>query len=217
MAATPAAPASPPAWGDPSTLIACHECDALYRCRPLVPGQRARCPRCDAVLYRERRDSDRQTRALALAGLLLFVPANTYPLLALSIEGRVQEMTIFAGTRALWDQGLASLAVFVFVVSIGAPLARLLGLYALAAPGVLVRVPRWLARVARMTEAIGPWGMLEVYLLGVIVAYVKLADLAQVVLGPAFFCFVGLILAGTAAGATFDPRTVWRRLEGARR
>ncbi len=197
-------------------LIACPDCDLLHALPRLEPGQKARCQRCDAILAESRRNALDRTLALALAGLVLFVPANIYPLLRLSLEGRAQDMTIFSGALALWEQGLHPLAVFVFAVSIAVPALRLLALLTLLMPLRLGRTPRRLAHMHRLTDFLKPWGMLEVYLLGVIVAFVKLADLATVILGPAFFCFVGLILCTTAASACFDPRLLWERLETSR-
>ncbi len=196
--------------------IVCHDCDALYRTPSLAPGEKARCTRCEAVVYEEKREPLTRPLALALAGLLLFVPANFLPLLSLSLEGRAQEMTIFGGAAALWEQGLHPLAAFVFAVSVAAPALRLAGLLYLLLPLRLGRVPWRLPHMARLTDLLGPWGMLEVYLLGVIVAFVKLADLATVVPGPAFYAFVALIVVTTAAASAFDPRPVWERLEPAR-
>jgi len=200
-----------------AALIACHECDALLRERPLRPGSQARCPRCGGVLQRGRRNSIDRTLALVMAGLVLFTLANVYPFMTFRLEGREQQSSLVDGAITLWREGLPELGVLVFMTSVGFPLLELLGLLYVLLPLRLGQPPaRHFGPVFRAILAIGPWGMLEVYMLGVLVAIVKLSEMATLTPGIAFWSFCGLIVATTAANAALDPITVWKRLEASR-
>ena len=102
-------------------LIACHDCDLLQREQPLSPGQKARCTRCGAVLYRSKRNSSDRALHLTLAGLILFVLANVYPFMTLQIGGRIQEASLMSGVLELWQRGMWGLSALVFVTSMAAP------------------------------------------------------------------------------------------------
>ena len=195
------------------SLIACHECDLLFRKQPLRYGERANCWRCGGFLYQNKKDSLDRTLTLTLASLILFVLANVYPFMTFKLHGRVQESLLITGVFELNDQGLWPLAVLVFVVSIAFPLARILGMLYVLFPLKFNRRPWKGAVTFRFIETVVPWAMMEVYMLGVLVAYVKLIDLATIVLGIALYSFTGLIILTAAAGATLDPEVVWEKLE----
>ena len=198
-------------------LIACHECDALVRARPLEAGSTARCGRCGGLIARARHNSIERTLAFVMAGLVLFVLANVYPFMTFQLEGREQEATLLSGSIDLWKAGLPELGVLVFMTSVGFPALELLGLLYVLLPLRLEQRPaRHFGPVFRLIQAIGPWGMLEVYLLGVLVAMVKLSEMATLVPGIAFWSFCALILTTTAASATLDAPLVWRQLGGER-
>lgn len=192
--------------------IACHDCGLLQHAHPLAHGERARCQRCAAALYAGRRGGLERGLALLLASLVLLVLANVYPFMSLGIEGRVQGATLFTGVSTLWDQDEQGLALLVFAASIGVPAVRMLLL-----SYVIARVrggsqAAHLGRTFRYANALAPWSMLEIYVLGVLVALVKLSEMAHVSLGPAFYAFVALIVTSAAATACLDSRAVWARI-----
>ncbi len=195
------------------SLIACHDCVFLYRKHPLRYGERATCKRCGALLYQKKRDSLDRTLTLSLAALILFVLANVYPFMTFKIGGRVQVSHLITGVEELYEQGFMELAVVVLLASILLPLLKILGTLYILLPLKLNRRPWKAPQIFRFIEALGPWAMMEVYLLGVIVAYVKLIDMATIVLGIALYSFMALILLVAAAGATLDSEEVWERLE----
>jgi paraquat-inducible protein A len=191
--------------------MACHDCGLLHRVRPLADGDAATCTRCGAVLYRQRADSIERTITLTLAALILFIIAHSFPFMTFKLEGRADTSTLLTGAWNLYRDGMWPLALLVFLAASVFPLVKLLGTLYVLLP---VRVGRraWRgATVFRLIEVVHPWAMMEVYLLGVIVAYVKLADLARLELGIALYAFVGLILVMIAAEATLDPREIWDR------
>ncbi|MBI4881223.1 MAG: paraquat-inducible protein A [Planctomycetes bacterium] len=194
-------------------LVACPDCDLLQRPAALAAGEAARCGRCGARLYERKENSLSRTLALALAALILFAIANLCPFMTLSLEGRSQECTIFSGVTGLAREGMGTLALLVFLVSVLVPFLRIAGLlHALA----LLRLAPGRGRAAfsfRWIHALRPWGMLEILLLAGLVALVKLGDVARIEPGAAFWAFCALILVNAAAAATLDPALVWRGLE----
>lgn len=197
--------------------LACHECDALVREPALEVGAKARCGRCGGLLARARHDSIDRTLAFTFASLILFAIANVYPFMSFELEGRTQVSTLSTGAMELWSAGLPELGVLVLLTSLAVPAFEIFGLlYVLLPLRLGQRPPRHYGPVFRVVQSIGPWGMLEVYLLGVLVAMVKLSEMATLVPGIAFWSFCALIVTTTAANATLDPPVVWRRLGAAR-
>ena len=164
------------------------------------------------MLYRHKPDSIDRTLMLTLAALILFVVANSFPFLTFKLEGRSTTMNLMTGVIQLYEDGMWPLALLVFGATILVPLVKLLATTYVLLPLRLGRRLWGLARVFRATETMHPWAMMEVFLLGVIVAYVKLSDLATLELGVALFAFIALILVMIAADVALDPREVWDRL-----
>ncbi len=195
------------------SLIACHDCDLIQRKRELQNNQRAVCPRCGAVLYVRREDSLNRTLSLMLTALVLLFLANVFPFMSFTIEGRTQETVLLTGVKDLYYQGFWPLAILVFSVGVFFPLLKSLSVVYLILPLKMGIRPKKAIPVFRFVEKITPWSMMEVYLLGVIVAYVKLIDLATIGLGAALYSFVALILVTAAADITFHPEALWEELE----
>jgi len=195
-----------------ASMIACHECDLLHRIKPLPEGTAAKCVRCGAVLYRQKKDSLDRTLALTIAGLVLFIVANTFPFLAMKSGGLVRQTTLITGVKQLHVQGMESLALLVLLTSILVPLVQLAGMLYVLVPLKFNRVPRNLALVFRFLRSLQPWGMMEVFMLGILVSYVKLGKMATIVPGLALYSFVVLIFVLAGSAASLDPRIVWDRL-----
>jgi paraquat-inducible protein A len=194
-------------------LLACHDCDALYPRPQLRPGQKACCLRCGAVLLENKPNGRERCLALSLASLVLLLVANVFPLLSMNIEGRVQQANVISGVFELYRQGFGAMAALVFGVSVLAPALKLLAILYVLLPLRFRRPLPYAARVFRMVETLRPWSMTEVYMLGILVAVVKLADLATIEPGVALYCFTALILLMAAADAALEPEEIWERLE----
>ena len=194
------------------SLIACHECDLLHQVQPLPDGGAARCVRCDALLYYQKKDSLDRTLALTIAGLVLLIVANIFPFLAMKSKGLVRETTLITGIKGLYLQGMEALALLVFLTIILVPLVNIAGMLYVLVPLKRNRVPRNLALVFRFIRSLQPWAMMEVFMLGILVAYVKLGKMATIVPGLAVYSFVVLIFVLAGAAASLDPRIVWDRL-----
>ena len=150
---------------------------------------------------------------MVITGLILFVIANSYPFLSFKMEGIVQETTLLTGVHLFYQSGMHALALLVALTTVVFPLAELLGLLYVLLPLKLDRVPWKLGRVFRFVRSIEPWGMMEVFMLGILASVVKLAQMASIVPGISMYAFAALIVVIAAAAASLDPRIVWDRVE----
>jgi paraquat-inducible protein A len=193
------------------TLIACHECDLLYALHPLPTGIKAKCERCGAILYQNKSNSLDRTLALAIAGLVLFFLANTFPFLAFQMKGQATETNLLTGIVELYKTDMEVLAALVFFTTMLVPLIRLLGLVYILLSLRLNHSPLYLRRFFRFQQSLQPWSMIEVFMLGILVAVVKLDQMASIVPGIGLWSFAALIFVLAAAAASLDPRLVWER------
>jgi paraquat-inducible protein A len=204
-----------------TSLVACLHCDLLQRLPDLAPGASARCPRCDKELWRHREDSLNRTLALTLGAALLYVVANSVPMLGLTIVGRAASTTVIGGAEHLWSNGQRMVAVLVFLTAVIAPALQIGFMLAIVLGALRERPPRWVGTLLRHHPATRTWSMIEVMMLGVLVALVKIADYATVIPGMALFVLWILVFLLAGMQASFDSREVWERIQwaedGARR
>ena len=198
-------------------ILGCPDCDLLLEASDASPHCIAACPRCGAVLYKGRGHRLERAVALNFAGLILFVVANAFPFITFRMEGLEQLSHLATGIVEFYKRGLWPLALLVALVTLIVPFAKIFGTLYVLLPLLRGRALPYAARVFRAVETFRPWAMMEVFLLGVIVAYVKLVDFASIDLGPALFAFAALIVIVTAGDATIEPREVWNALGPASR
>lgn len=190
-------------------LVACHECDKLYRYERIPAGSKASCHGCGSLLYRHVPNSLNRSLALYLTALFLFVIANSFPFLSLELGGRVVDNILLSGGWSLYQQGMGELGLLIFFTSFAFPLLVIAGMLYLLVPLRLGVVPPYMGAVYRMVHAIIPWSLVGVFMLGVLIAIVKLQDLANVITGPALFSFAVLLAVYSAARTNFDPEILW--------
>lgn len=202
--------ASPQPHGDRMTadLVACPECDALHRRRPLAVGEKARCVRCGTVLYRRSRLRHDQVLALVVGALLTFMIANSFPIVDLQVQGIRRSATLFGSILALWNEGRELVALLVFATTLLFPLLDLTAMLLLLLMVRRDRKPRGFAPLLRFVQDLRPWGMIEVLMLGVMVSLVKLSHLAQILPGAALWAFGALTIL-LAAILSYDLRSLW--------
>lgn len=194
-------------------LIACPQCDALYRAAPPRPGERAVCHRCHTILIAPRRGAGLKIIALAIGSLVLVFGALSLPFIGIHRLGLANDATILDAALAFSGPLLVlSLAVFALIVFL--PLLRLLLTLYVLIPVVFDRQP-WpgAKRAFRWSEAMRPWSMAEIFVIGCAVALVKLADLARVELGPAFWMFVVLVVLIVVQDTFMCRWSVWKSLD----
>jgi paraquat-inducible protein A len=194
-------------------FIACHECDLLLHEIPLLPGGVAVCRCCGATLYRNTPDSLDRTLALTMAAAILFIIANIYPIIGIEIQGNRNATNLFGAVHSLWDQDMHMISFLVGVTTILIPAIELTTMIYLLLPLRLRYVPPGIALILRMLQSIKPWGMVEVFMLGILVSLVKLKDSSTIIPGVALWSFGGLTLLLAAVTASFNPRDVWTHLD----
>ena len=194
----------------PPGLLACPCCGLIQRAAHLSAGQRARCARCGAVVRDPLRRSraNARTACAALAGLVLYPFAVALPIMTLQRLGHANVASIWTGTRQLLAGGEWAVGLVVLVCSLILPLCKLLALLAITLLSGSLS-PRRRALTYRWIEWTGRWGMLDVLLLAVLVAWVKVGNLVDVSPGPAALTFTLMVLCSLLASAWFDPHAVW--------
>ena len=196
-----------------TALLACPQCDVLQRSTPLTADAVARCVRCRAALYRPYDDNLDKPLAFTLSAAVLFIIANTFPIVGLEVQGQTTAATLFGTAQALFRANMKFLAALVFLTTVVVPGVQLTAMVYLLLPLRMGRVPRGLPHALRVLQAIRPWGMVEVFILALLVALVKLGGMATVVPGTALWAFGALLVAIAGAVAAFDARVIWARQE----
>lgn len=196
-----------------SQQIACTECGQLHQYQSISVGKTACCVRCGAVLYRQRSRMEEISLALTISGLLLYILSNIFPLLGLRAQNVEYELHLLGASLAFWEQDYQIIAVLVVLNIIVFPLLELFSLLVVLLTIRFAWKPRVAIVLYRWMRELKPWGMLEVFMLGILVSVVKLGSMATLIIGPAFWSFVGLVVVMAAATATLDPFTIWQRLD----
>lgn len=192
-----------------TSLVACHDCDLLQHRHKLPVGNVARCVRCGAVLYSNLPDSVERTVALSFASLVLFVCANVFPFLALEIGGLQSNAGILGAAFAMYQGGMWEVALLVFFTCIAAPFLQISMMLYIFLPIMFGKRPHFMVAVFRILRTIQSWNMIEVFMLGILVAMVKLGNLATIIPGIAFWTFLALIFVMAGAAVSMDPEVVW--------
>ena len=196
------------------SIVSCETCGLVQQVEPLAPGMAAECTRCGSFLAARRSThSLHVTAALSLAALVLYVPANIYPILKMYMYGAYSENTVWEGIVALMRSDEWLVAIVVFLASMVIPLVKLAGLFSLVVTARMGwgRRLRGRTRLYKFIDVVGPWAMLDVFLLAILVALVKLNTLAKVIPGPGLLAFTLMVVLTMLASAAFDPKLIWER------
>lgn len=203
---------------DPDLLIACPNCDALQIDGPVPDGARACCHRCGTVLMAPRAGAMTQIVMLAVTALVLMVAAVFFPFLELSVGGMVRRSSLLDAVLAFSSGLMLPLTFAVAALIIVLPSLRLATIVYALAPMALGWYPaRHAVAAFRLAQALRPWAMAEIFIVGVSVALVKVAGLAKLSFGPAFWTFAALVLVTVLSDTYMCRLTVWKTLEERRR
>lgn len=200
-----------------ATNIVCETCGLMQQVEKLEPGTRAKCCRCTSIIGSRKINSLGRTAAFSLAALILYIPANIYPILRMNYYGAYSENTVWEGCVNLFKDGQWFVAGIVFLASILIPFLKLLGLFFLVVTTKLrsARGRQQRTWIYKIIAVIGPWAMLDVFLLSILVALVKLQQIATVLPGRGLLAFTGVVLLTIFASASFDPKLIWEETEQA--
>jgi len=197
------------------SLMACHECDLLHRIDAHPEGGTSTCSRCGAVLASHKHDSLDRSLALTITGLILFAMANAYPLLAIKSGSLYKATTLMGSVEVLYTAGMWEIGLLVFLTAILFPFLDLVSRLYILIPLKMNRRPRKLSFIMSLNQSINPWGMMDVFMLGILVSVVKLVKMMKVIPGVSLFAFVMLIFVLAGIAATFDPHLAWEKEEEA--
>ncbi len=192
----------------------CPDCGLAQRIPGSQPGQTVRCVRCGAWLRNHRGDPIMLALSCSVTAAILYVVVLGMPLMTLDLLGRLHTVTVLTGPAALLgaESGLPGVGILVMLATVLMP-GMVIGLNLMVLVGASrPRTPRGLARLLRWQGRLRPWSMIEVYMLGVFVAYTKLVDLAYVELDSAIFALAGIMVLMIAADGAFDKSAVWEKV-----
>lgn len=196
-----------------SQIAACPECDLLYTDVTIGQDERLRCSRCEAKLSSTIPNSLSKTLALSLTGLLLFIPAMTFPLISISILNIEGKSSVFESILILLKTGYPFVGSMVFIVSLLFPLLKLSLLFWLSCSLHLNKKNRYLKYILRAYNHLDEWAMAEVYMLGIFLSIIKLQSMGRLDFNLGFFCFCSLSLVTVASSAVKDDKAFWRLID----
>ena len=194
-----------------SSQISCHSCQLLCRIRAPQKEGILICPRCGSTMHQRKPNSVKRTWALVLAACIFYIPANLFPITIVTSLGKAQADTIMSGVIYFIGSGMWPIALVIFVASILVPILKLIILTFL-----LISVqrkstwrPKDRTRLYRITEVVGRWSMVDIYVVTILVALVNLGSLATIKAGPGVPFFAAVVVITMFAAMSFDPRLIW--------
>lgn len=195
-------------------LVACPQCDTLHQARILPENARAYCQRCGTILMWSQPAAIAQILSLSLTAFIMMIAAISFPFLTLDAGGLQNATSVIDAILAFKDGFAFPLAVAVAFFIVVIPLLRLAALIYALDPLVRKRKPRQGARTAfGLAEQLRPWSMAEIFIVGVTVALVKVAGLAAVTIGPAFWAFAGVVVITVLKNQMICRYSIWEALE----
>ncbi len=194
-------------------VTVCPGCDLLLDKIQAPPGHTAVCPRCLKRLHREHPNSVQRTLALAATGMLLYLPANFYPLLTFNVLGAEASSSLFTSTLSMFQQGQHFVGVIVILTGFVFPLLTLSLLFWVSIGLLLGWKARWMAEFLRWYQHLTEWAMNDVYLIGVFITIIKMSHMAEIQFNVGFFCFIGLVTVTIASQASIDKSLFWQQLD----
>jgi paraquat-inducible protein A len=204
-----------PLTASDAALISCHRCHLLSRLPPASVAEHLICPRCGATLHLRKPNSIARTWALIITASIFYIPANLFPITTITSLGKAQSDTIISGVIYFIKTGMWPIALVIFTASICVPVLKLLALTFLLLS--IQRKSQWRpddrTRLYRITEAVGRWSMVDIFVITILVALAKLGYFATVEVGPAAVYFAAVVVVTMLAAVAFDPRLIWDSME----
>lgn len=192
--------------------MACHECDLLVDVPPLKSGQKAFCPRCSYLLAANRPGAQSRVFAFALAALVFLILANAFPFLGFAAKGQERTVTLLQSVSILVAENFPALATIVFASIIAIPAAFLLGVVYFSSSLALNRLLPGTKAALRWVLMALPWSMAEIFLVGILISFIKIVEIADVALGLSFWSYVLFSVCMTVVVLHLDKRELWSRI-----
>jgi paraquat-inducible protein A len=198
---------------DISEVIICPDCDILYSNLHVETGEMTCCYRCGHTINAPQKNSIEKTLVYSLTGLILFIPANFLPIMSLNILGTKGSGSIYESVMTFFDSGYFFVAVIIGLTSLVFPLVKLLILFSVSLCLKIKHYPPSLPLLLRWYQHLDEWGMLEVYMVGILISIIKLYHMAHIHYDPGFFCFIGLLIVAISSSTVMDEHLFWERVE----
>ena len=188
---------------------------SCHTCLALVETQAQRCPRCRSTVHPRIPNSLQRTVALLIAAAILYVPANLMPIMTTDQFGRSTDSTILGGVILLWNMGSYPVAIVILVASVLVPIGKICAVAALCWTVGTGQQTSARQRVSlyRVTEFIGKWSMVDVFVVASLVALIQITGIIVIRPGTAALAFAGVVIVTMLAAESFDPRLIWDRAE----
>jgi paraquat-inducible protein A len=199
-----------------SSVIVCPSCDLAHRVSAAPASEGTRCARCRAPLQRPENGNIDTAIALAICALVLLFFSNAYPLVTIQVNGTTRATTLPGAALALYAQDHAGLAALVFTTTVLGPLLQIASLLYLLLPLRRAREAPGQNTIFRLLAQVRPWTFIEVFMLGVLVALVRLSEYANVIPGIALWSCGLLMLTLAALTSRTTPGQFWRWVDGSR-
>ena len=186
-------------------LAVCHTCLALIKI------ESARCSRCGSAIHARIPDSIERTVALLIAAIVMYIPANLYPIMTTEQFGRPMDSTILGGVILLWKMGSYPVALIIFIASVLVPIGKILSIAALCwtVNGNHMTSQRQRTILYRVTELIGKWSMVDVFVVAILVALIQITGILVIRPGGAALAFAAMVILTMLSAISFDPRLIW--------
>ncbi len=194
-------------------VLACPRCDTLAYSPRVHEGQKVLCHCCGSKIMAFKQNSIERTLALAVAGLIVALPAIFLPIIGVGFVGFYHQASLFDSILHLFDRGYWLIAFAVFLFTAAIPLIKLSGAFYLTWSIKRKRPKPALMKFFRSYHHLDSWTMLHVFVLGVVVSMYKLVDMADLSIGYGFAAFVFLQLCSTLVTVTLDHHYIWHYLE----
>ena len=190
-------------------LAGCHVCEKV------APVALVFCPRCGTRLHTRKPDSIARTLALVVAAGVMYVPANLLPIMSIRELGVRTDSTIVTGLIDFWEAGSYPIAIVIFTASILIPLIKICALLWLCAAtkGLIPYSAKLLGRVYWVTELMGRWSMVDIFVVSILVTLVQLGNYMVVTPMPGALAFAGVVILTMFAATSFEPKLLWDQLE----
>jgi len=190
-------------------LAACHIC-----CK-LASAELHHCPRCGSAMHLRKSDSIQRTLALLFTACLLYIPANLYPIMITEQLGKAEGSTILGGVVLLLHHGAIPVALVIFLFSVMVPIGKLMSMFYLVwtVQRHSTLSPRQRTVMYQVTEFVGKWSMVDVFVVAILVALVHLGGLLAIKPGIAALSFAGVVIVTMIAAESFDARLIWDNME----
>jgi len=183
-------------------------CNVCGKVSPVTDGE---CPRCGTHLHLRKPQSLSRTWAFLIAAVILYIPANTMPIMTVNGLGGSEKNTIISGVITFWEMKSYPIAIVIFTASVLIPLLKVVALVwlCMAAKGRSHTSPHSLSRLYHVTEILGRWSMVDVFVVAILVCLVQMGALMSITPGPAALSFSAVVILTMFSAMSFDPRLIW--------